>query len=49
MHENHIELLKDAKLTDKIIIEGVGSIEEYGELNLEKLVRRLLKSKSITG
>ncbi len=49
MHENHIELLKDKKLTNKITIEGVGTIEEYGELDLEKLVKRLLKSAAITG
>jgi hypothetical protein len=49
MHENHIELLKDKKLTNTFTIEGVGTIEEYGELDLEKLVKRLLKSAAITG
>ena len=43
MHENHIELLKDAKLTDKIIIEGVGSIEEYGELNIREISQTIIK------
>lgn len=49
MHPDYAEMLKKYKLTKRITIEGKGSIEEYGELNLEKLVKRLLKSKSITG
>lgn len=49
MHPEYVELLKKYKLTKRIIIEGEGSIEEYGELNVEKLVKRLLKSNSITG
>ena len=34
--------------TEVIEIDGVGSIEVYGELDLEKLVKRLLQSESIT-
>lgn len=49
MHKDCIELLKDKELTSTTTIEGVGTIEEYGELNLEKLVKRLLKSEAITG
>lgn len=32
-----------------IYIKGVGTISEEGELDLEKLIKRLLKSKYITG
>lgn len=49
MDEKCKELLKDKKLTNITIVEGVGIIEEYGELDLEKLVKRLLKSEAITG
>lgn len=49
MHPEHEELLKKYKLTNKIKIDGIGTVEEYGELNFEKLVKRLLKSESITG
>ena len=49
MDEKCKELLKDKKLTSITVVEGVGTIEEYGELDLEKLVKRLLKSEAITG
>ena len=49
MHEKCLELLKDKKLTSTTTIEGVGTIEEYGELDFEKLVKRLLKSEAMTG
>jgi hypothetical protein len=35
--------------TQVIHIEGVGTAKQYGELDLEKLVKRLLKSEAITG
>ena len=35
--------------TQILHIEGVGTIKQYGELDLEKLVKRLLKSEAITG
>lgn len=31
------------------LIEGVGTVTAVGELNIEKLIKRLLKSKYITG
>lgn len=36
------------KLTSETTIEGVGTVKVYGELNVEKLVKRLLRSKYIT-
>jgi hypothetical protein len=35
--------------TKTIHIEGVGTITEVGQLDLEKLIRNLLKNKYITG
>jgi hypothetical protein len=49
MNDAQKERFKDRKLTKEKHIEGVGTIREYGELNIERLVKRLLKSKSITG
>jgi hypothetical protein len=39
----------DPTPTQIIKIEGVGTAILYGELNVEKLVKRLLESKAITG
>lgn len=43
------EFLEGKELTGESRIEGVGVVQEYGELDLEKLVKRLLKSKYIIG
>jgi hypothetical protein len=43
------DILKDRPMTNEIRIEGVGIVREYGELDLEKLIKRLLQSKGITG
>jgi hypothetical protein len=43
------DILKDKTLTNEIYIEGIGKVREYGELDLERLVKRLLKCKGITG
>jgi hypothetical protein len=47
------EELKHLKETEapseEIVIDGVGSIKIYGDFDIEKLVKRLLESKSITG
>jgi hypothetical protein len=42
-------LVRGKKLTNVRVIEGVGVAKAYGELDLEGLVKRLLKSKAITG
>ena len=39
----------DPTPTQIIKIEGVGTAIQYGELDVEKLVKRLLESKAITG
>lgn len=49
MHPEHEKLLKSRKLTKEIKIEGLGIVREYGELDLEKLVKRLLQSEAIKG
>jgi hypothetical protein len=49
MHQEHLELLKNRKLTKEIKVEGIGTAKEYGELDLEKLVKRLLQSDAIKG
>lgn len=49
MKNDHKDFLKDRPLTNEIRIDGVGVVKEYGELNLEKLIKRLLQSKGITG
>ena len=41
---------KEKKLPEKTYyIEGKGKVTYVGELNFEKLIKRLLKSKYITG
>jgi hypothetical protein len=37
------------KLNSETYIEGVGMIREFGTLNMESLIKRLLQSKYITG
>ena len=53
MEENKEKSKKDTfeglELTDEVEIEGVGVGRAYGELNIEKLVKAMLKSKSIIG
>ena len=54
MEENHAakmirEKAIDPTPTQIIKIEGVGTAILYGELDVEKLVKRLLESKAITG
>ncbi len=34
----------EKRLTNEVKIEGVGTAKTYGELNVEKLVKRLLRS-----
>jgi hypothetical protein len=53
-NENYDEKMIREKAINKIpsqtiYIEGVGTAEAYGELDVKKLIERLLKSKSITG
>jgi hypothetical protein len=40
-------LVKGRKLTKVVVLKGIGTVKEYGELDLEKLVKRLLKSDAI--
>ncbi|WP_154662363.1 hypothetical protein [Risungbinella massiliensis] len=47
MNKQLEELLKDKPLTFKGTIEGKGTVRVYGSLDLEKLVKLLLQSKSI--
>ena len=42
-------LVRGQKLTQVIVLKGIGTALEYGKLDLEKLVKRLLKSEAITG
>lgn len=41
------DFLDGQPLTNEIRIEGVGVVREYGELNLEKLIKRLLQCEGI--
>ncbi|QUG82745.1 hypothetical protein [Bacillus nitratireducens] len=43
--ENYIE---GKQLTHEEKIDGVGTVNVYGSLDLEKLIQRLLQSKHIT-
>lgn len=43
-----MEKIEQQEPTEKIEIEGIGSIEIFGELNIEKFVKRMLQSKAIT-
>ncbi|QST02481.1 hypothetical protein IMZ31_23820 (plasmid) [Pontibacillus sp. ALD_SL1] len=36
------------ELTSETRIEGVGTVREYGKLDVQKLVKRLLESTTIT-
>jgi DNA-binding transcriptional regulator YhcF (GntR family) len=43
------EILKGRNLTRETRVERVGVVRVYGELELERLIKRLLNSKSIVG
>lgn len=49
----HLEYLENVligkQVTKEVYIEGKGKATAYGELNFEGLLKRLLKSKYITG
>lgn len=52
--ENHAaKMIKQKAInpipTQIIKIEGVGTAIEYGELDMEKLVKRILQSKALSG
>jgi hypothetical protein len=52
MEEYQDKLLKQINNpvpSQKIEIEGKGTIEIYGDWNIEKIIKRLLESESITG
>jgi hypothetical protein len=49
VRKNREEILKGRKLTRETRVEGVGVVRIYGELDLERLIKHLLKSKSIVG
>jgi hypothetical protein len=49
MRKTRAEILKRRNLTRETRVEGVGVVRVYGELDLERLIKRLLKSKSIVG
>ncbi|MCM2531801.1 hypothetical protein NDK43_04580 [Neobacillus pocheonensis] len=49
MRKTSEEFLKGRKLTRETRVEGFGEVRVYGELDLERLAKRLLKSKSIEG
>ncbi|WP_156774260.1 hypothetical protein [Fictibacillus arsenicus] len=47
-HENFLENnIIEKNLTSETKVEGIGTVKTYGELNVRKLVERLLKSKYI--
>ncbi|WP_243355982.1 hypothetical protein [Bacillus litorisediminis] len=48
IHKDLQQLIKDKPMSKESYIEGKGTVREYGELDLEKLVKRLLQSKYIT-
>lgn len=41
--------LSGKEKTSEVKVEGIGKVSTYGSLNVEKLVKRLLQSKYITG
>jgi hypothetical protein len=41
--------IQGKELNGELYIEGKGMVREYGKLNLEHLIKRLLQSKHITG
>jgi hypothetical protein len=47
--EDYIKVIETMEVTDEVEVEGVGSAVSYGELDLEGLIRTLLKYKAITG
>jgi len=54
MEENHAaKMIREKAInpipTQIIKIDGVGTAIQYGEWDIEKLVKRLLESKAITG
>lgn len=42
-------VIEDKEVTKTKYIEGLGTVEEIGNLNMQGLIKRLLKSKYITG
>ncbi|MEH7548614.1 hypothetical protein [Neobacillus vireti] len=49
--ENDNEKNKEQKVPQEVTyhVEGLGTVTYVGELDVEKLIKRLLKSKYITG
>jgi hypothetical protein len=44
-----LQRLRKEKPTEEFTVEGVGSIKVYGNLDVEKLVKKLLQNEKITG
>lgn len=43
------KLIQNKKPSQKIKIDGIGTVEVYGEWNAEKIIKKLLEYKEITG
>jgi hypothetical protein len=43
------EKIKTSKPTQTITLEGIGTIEVYGNWNAEKIIKKLLEYEEITG
>jgi len=48
MIEKHERLKQERKFKGETRIEGIGIVREYGDFKLDKMIKRLLKSKAIT-
>jgi hypothetical protein len=42
-------IMLERGVSNELHVEGLGTVREYGELNVKGLVQRLLQSKYITG
>jgi hypothetical protein len=49
MEKEKHKMILQQPATEIIKIKGVGTVEVYGKMNMEKMVERMLQSKHITG